>query len=56
MLYCKHGTRQTGAKGIKCALLADKKPPYNLCGNQYFCRKAGRWEQTENAQKCPVNK
>lgn len=27
-----------------------------LCGHQYFCNRVNRWENTEQARRCPYNK
>lgn len=27
-----------------------------ICGHQYFCNKVGRWENTKDAERCPLNK
>lgn len=62
---CPNVLRRNDMNFIMCKALA-KKPigEYTtlkdcekiLCGHQYFCNRVNRWENTEQARRCPYNK
>ena len=38
---------------LKCKLLTDE---FQLCGHQYFCTITKKYEHTDQARKCPLEK
>lgn len=62
---CPNVVRRNDVNFIMCSVLM-KKPMEQyktqkdcekaLCGHQYFCNRVNRWENTEQAKKCPYNK
>ena len=49
---CPYAYSERGQVSLRCLKISDKHN--NYCGNQYFCRITGKWENTDKGQQCPV--
>lgn len=54
MHECEHAKRATTGQTLLCTKAPKNGQQLGICGNQYFCRRTGRWEHTANAKRCPL--
>lgn len=48
---CPYAERRPGSVSLLCGKQAGRFP---ICGHQHLCGLTGRWENTEQAARCPL--
>lgn len=49
---CPYAYRKPGTVSLQCGAQAGSA--YPICGHQYLCGVTGKWENTAQAERCPL--